>query len=501
MGLALALDSFKGAWDTGWLANWPFITGAIALLLPIAASIHIVHSKDDVRAAIGWVGLVWFLPALGVLLYFAFGVNRIQRHAIRRRKMRLGDATLLSFKDEVPFPALKTLLPIANSDMEGQAKLMDQVVEMPLTSGNMFQLLEGGDVAYEAMLSAINKARRSIYLETYIFSHDTIGTRFMEALIAAHKRGVLVCVLVDAVGEAYVGNKVKWSSITRKLREAGVSAWRFNHSMLPWRIPYWNLRNHRKICVIDDHIGFTGGMNISDGNTSDASQDHRIKDIHIQIEGPIVEQMFEAFANDWAFVVGVDLDFNPPTLHHVAGSGVARGIADGPDLEVERLKWSLLAAIGMAQKSIRIMTPYFLPDRILISALNHAALRGVKVEILLPEENNLRLFQWASHWQYRQLLTQGCHIYHVPPPFHHAKLFLVDDCWSFIGSGNWDARSYRLNFEFNIEVYDAPFTQELLRYFCVARNGAKRLTIEEWYKSSWARRIRNGFAWLLSPYL
>jgi cardiolipin synthase len=180
---------------------------------------------------------------------------------------------------------------------------------------------------------------------------------------------------------------------------------------------------------------------------------------------------------------------------------VARGVPDGPDEDFEKLLWTLLGALSIARHSIRIVTPYFLPDRAVISALNLASMRGVRVDILLPARNNLRLVSCASRAMWWEVLQHGCRIWLTPPPFDHSKLMIVDGCWVLLGSANWDPRSLRLNFEFNVECYDTELAQQLDRWVETKRRGAHPVTMEEVDGRSLPARLRDGTARLLTPYL
>jgi cardiolipin synthase len=227
-----------------------------------------------------------------------------------------------------------------------------------------------------------------------------------------------------------------------------------------------------------------------------------MEDVHFRVRGPVVAHLQEAFADDWFFTTGEALSgpgWFPPLA--AAGAMAARGIADGPDENLEKLRWTLLAAITAARTSLRILTPYFLPDPALISALNLAALRGVAVDILLPCEGDVPFVQWASAAHWWQLLEHGCRIWVAPPPFNHAKIFVVDEAWALVGSSNWDPRSLRLNFEFNLECYDREFAGRLAAQFEARRSRATAMTLAGVNAFSPAVRFRNGLARLLTPFL
>ena len=446
-----------------WAMQLPFplpspgtlLAGLLTLVLSVIASAHVVLHKRDSRSAVGWVGLIWLAPVVGSIAYALLGINRIRRRATEQRALR---PEIHTGEFEQP-PQLSGQVTLAGKAMhlESLGRLVDRVAARPLSHGNLLEPLCNGDEAYPAMLAAIDEAQHTIALSTYIFDNDAAGMRFVMALEKAVKRGVEVRVLIDAVGARY-----SRPSIVRELRHRGIRVARFGVAMIPWRMPYMNLRNHRKLLIIDGTVGFTGGMNIRIGNMLDANSRHPIQDLHFRITGPAVMHLMQAFAEDWGFAAKETLKGSSwfPNLRPI-GQMVARGVTDGPDGDFEKAKLVFLGALACAQRNVRIVTPYFVPDSQLISALNVAALRGVLVEIVIPEKSNLALVQWASTHQLWQVLQRGCRIYLSPPPFDHSKIMVVDGGWSVVGSSNWDARSLRLNWEFIVECYDEDLASQL----------------------------------------
>lgn len=478
-----------------WLVElWPHVAAVLTVLVSVLASGHAVLHKRDVRAAVGWVGLVWLVPVLGAVLYLLLGINRIRRRA-RALTLRQEHGRFPSAPGVPPLPAegVGSQQPAA-AHLAPLARLGDAVTHRPLLPGNRVTVLESRVDAYPAMLEAIAAARRTLSLSTYIFDNDAAGRRFVEALGEAVRRGVEVRVLVDSVGARY-----SWPPILGRLRRAGVRAARFLPSLVPYRLPFMNLRNHRKLLVVDGRVGFTGGMNIREHFLPG---EHAARDLHFRLEGPVVGQLQETFAEDWAFTTRERLSGEAwfPELP-AAGPVLARGISDGPDEDFETLRMTLLGALAAARTSVRLITPYFLPDAALLTALNVAALRGVQVDILLPEKGNLPVVQWASTAQLWQVLRPGCRVFLTAPPFDHTKLLVVDGVWGLIGSANWDPRSLRLNFEFNVECYDAALAARLEAVVDERLTHARRLPLEEVNRRSLPVRLRDGLARLLSPYL
>ncbi len=478
-----------------WLDNitqfWPHLVAGFDLLAASLASCHALLHKRDTRAATLWIGIVWLMPVLGPIFYLVFGVNRI-----RRRAVQLGMRKTINFHIPDDFGEPE---PAGAEHLKMLARVVGTVVERPLAPGNRIEPLLNGDEAFPAMLAAIESAKKSISLVSYIFDNDPTGRKFVDALERAVGRGVEVRVLIDAAGTRY-----SWPPITRFLKCAGVPYARFLPSSLlqPWRVATINLRNHRKVLVVDGRIGFTGGMNIRHGNVLASQPKSPVQDLHFSVEGPVVTRLQEAFVNDWAFTTREILDGERwfPELQE-SGNVIARVISDGPDADYDKLRWTLLAALTEAQTSIQVITPYFIPDNALVTALNLAALRGVRVDIILPSKSNLPFVHWASRALWWQVLERGCHLWLTPPPFDHSKLMIVDGHWVFIGSANWDARSLRLNFELNVECYGRDFADKMSLIISQKMVGAHEVTLAEADARTIPGKLRDAIARLFSPYL
>lgn len=475
---------------------WPYLVFAFDIAISIAASSHAVLHKRDVRAAIGWSGIIWLAPILGTLLYFLFGVNRITRRA---QSLRAKQPQLPGVRGTVveSLDSLREALGPQGESLQSLATLVSDVTELPLLAGNLVQPLVNGEEAYPAMLAAIDEAQRTIALSTYIFDNDAAGREFREALARAVKRGVEVRVIIDDVGRRY-----SWNSVLPSLRAAGVRATSFLPTLFSVNFRYSNLRTHRKLLIVDGRIGFTGGMNIRAGHRSVDGAPHGIQDLHFRIAGPVVAQMQETFALDWGFCTGEVLSGPAwfPELEQV-GPVFARGIPHGPDEDFEELRLVLLGAIACAQRSIVIVSPYFLPDDAILTALNVASLRGIDIDIVVPKQNNLKFVQWAMIPTLRLLLDTKVRVWQSAPPFDHSKIFIVDGVWSLVGSANWDARSLRLNFEFNVEGFDRQLAGALESLAREKIRHSMPLTAADIDSRHFLIRLRDGIARLASPYL
>lgn len=477
-----------------FLAAWPYIAAALSLLLSLIVSAHILLNKRDVRAAVGWIGLAWLAPVIGSVLYLVFGINRIKR---RGSEIHASMGSIPVPRRLPPELAPRMPSPPIDESLQPLARAVDRVTRNELTAGNRIEPLRNGDAAYPAMLAAIRNARKSVALATYIFDMDRAGREFVEELSTAVQRGIQVRVLVDGVGAAY--SKPRAPAV---LRSRGVRVAQFGGGMVPWRMPYVNLRNHRKILVVDGTVGFTGGMNIREGSYLALDTPYPTRDLHFKLEGPVVSHLAGAFMQDWAHTTGEVLDHElwcPPV--EPVGSSMARGVSDGPDDDFEKLHWTILAALRSARRQVRVLTPYFLPDQALVSALNVVALEGVRVDIVLPEASNLRIVGWAMRAQLAQVMEYGARIWLSPAPFDHTKLMLVDDAWTLFGSGNWDPRSLRLNFEFNVECYDTQLVSTLGALVTETIADSRPLSRDELERRTLPVKLRDGAAWLFSPYL
>jgi cardiolipin synthase len=365
----------------------------------------------------------------------------------------------------------------------------------PPRLGNSVTMLHNGDEAYPPMLEAIANARVSVALSSYIFEGDETGQKFIAALAAAKARGVEIRVIVDGIGSGYW-----YSPAYKKLLWAGIPAARFMHTLVPWRMAFLNLRSHKKILVTDGKRAFIGGLNIGTANLLAANPPQPVRDMHFDVTGPVVAQITEAFAVDWHFCTGERLGGEAwfPALAET-GTAAARIITSGPDQDVYKIEFAMLQAIGCAQRSIKILTPYFLPDERLMSGLVLAAMAGVAVDVVIPECCDHPWMDWAMRAHIAPVLRAGGRVWRAPLPFEHSKLFVVDDGWSLIGSANWDMRSLRLNFELNMEVCCPQFGALVTE--AIERRQANPLTLAELGQRSPPIRLRDSAVRLLLPYL
>ncbi|WP_255696674.1 cardiolipin synthase [Paralcaligenes sp. KSB-10] len=476
------------------LAYWPHLVFLISFVSGAAAATHAAMTKNDVRAAIGWVGVILMSPIFGPLFYLVAGINRVRRDRISQQR----DEALKDYSN-------KQAVPVADVGADSAPQFIslrtlgDRISGFPLRGNNHIKILVGGDQAYPAMIAAIHGAKKTIALQTYIFDNDEVGREFVQALAQAKERGVEIRILIDSIGSKY-----SRPPIIGLLHKHGITTALFMTNPLGMKMPYANLRSHRKILIVDGQHGFTGGMNIREGFVSAIAKQHVAGDTHFQVEGPIVLQLTSVFAHDWEFTTKETLpyatwcsdDWNVPLPEMPA-----RCIRSGPDRFISSTHNMLLGAFAVAQQHIRIQSPYFLPDQILIGAINTAARRGIQVDIVIPGRNNLRLVNYAMTAQLDQVIRNGCRVWRASGNFNHSKLITIDGAWSYVGSSNLDPRSLRLNFELDIEIYNRGIAQDIERMIDSEIEHADPVSLAGLAEIPFRKRLRNKIIWLASPYL
>jgi cardiolipin synthase len=473
---------------------WPHVVLVLSVLASLAAAVHAAMTKQDVRAAIGWVAVVIFSPLLGATFYLFAGINRVRRARVSQRR----ESTEYELEVMERLVA-QDLSPYCESYFDALKRVGDRITRNRLLLGNRIELLSGGDETYPAMLQAIASAKRSIALQSYIFDRDGIGLQIAQALIDAQSRGVQVRVLIDAVGAKY-----SRPTIVSVLSKGKVPVGRFLPTAIGLRLVYANLRSHRKVLVIDGERALAGGMNIRAGFMQQFAGPELAHDTHFRIEGPVVRQLMDSFAHDWEFTTQEHLRgpaWFVPVLEAQSAATPIRVVPSGPDRTLGSNQGMLLGALSVARAHVRIQSPYFLPDNVLIGALVTAARRGVVVDIVIPGHNNLRLVGAAMEAQLELMVQDGVRVWRSGGAFDHSKLMTIDGQWSYVGSSNLDPRSLRLNFELDLEVYSKELAGALEKRIDQAIASGHLVTWRELKAKPFWLRLRNRLIWLVSPYL
>jgi cardiolipin synthase len=440
----------------------------------------IVLQKREPVATLSWIMSLALLPVVGLLIYHLLGPQRIRRHRLKRlrARARIEEVRLGPRLEHAPGALMR---------------LAQGSSGFPPSTAREVSLLDGGEATFDALVEAIAGAREHVHLEYYIFDPDQTGARVRDALVERARAGVAVRVLLDALGSASAGQ-----AFFAPLRAAGGEVAYFHKFRLRrlWR-PRLNLRNHRKIAVIDGRVGFTGGINISDTEDHSRHPD-AFHDLHLRIEGEAVRWLQLAFAEDWIYATGQPARVDTPWVEHAPGPIHMQVLPAGPDSPWETIHRVLLGAMHAATARVWLVTPYFVPGEAARMALTSAALRGLDVRLLVPARSDSRLVSAAARSYYEELAGAGVRVFEYPRMLH-AKALLVDDGTCVLGSSNFDNRSFRLNFELCVLIEDAAVAAMLEAV--LARDLAAAVEIRGPRALAFGPRLAEALARLLSPLL
>jgi len=455
-----------------------------------AATLHLLLYYRRAPTALAWLFAVWVIPVLGWVAYATLSVYGEPRAIRRRRRRKLGivgaDRPLRLEAGEYPEG---TVGPRA-------AQVYDRLGGFPLQAANSVEILPDGDAAIAAMLEAIAGAKREVVLLSYIIEPGQVGERLVAAVSERAKAGVEVKLLYDRIGSLKLP-----SSYETRMRKAGVDAQGcFKPNPFKRRLQL-NFRNHRKILAVDGAVGFTGGLNWSDDYTSAPGGGRKIFDLHVRVRGPAVAALRRVFLEDWCVVTDTELEQEPPFVPASGGDLPVRVIPHGPDESIERLPAILATAISQARSEVLLVTPYYVPGEALQTRLRLAALSGLKVRLLLPRRSDNPLADYAAERQFAGLLNAGAEIWLATGDFLHAKAMIVDRVWCTLGSSNFDQRSFRCNYELNLEVVDGGFAGRLERHFDSVFARAERVDKGAFGRRPLWRRLLSNAANLMEPVL
>ncbi len=438
------------------------LLGTLHIGVGILLSLDVLLHKHRPVSAVLWLGILWVVPYFGAAAYLIFGMDRVRRGAAARqaaravleRRARLHptfEPFALDLSHEDPHPGHHIF------------RATDPAVRpFRVLRGNRVELLVDGDEFYPAVLSAIEGARSSIHLQTFIFARDRVGRMVRQLLIERARDGVEVRLLYDRFGSSFA----HFARFFEPLREAGGMVYSISQANpLKGRFQI-NLRNHRKLALIDGRVGFLGGINFAEKNVSGYRNGAPDRDYQVRLEGPAVRDLQFQFLEDWHFASGTPPDDMLgheyfPELPSV-GDSLVQIVPGGPELLGRGLAEAFFAAIVAAKDSVTIVTPYFVPDESIIQGLQYAAQRGVGVRLVLPARSNHWFTGFAARALYEPLLGKGVRIFERRRPFMHAKAIVVDDVYAMLGSANLDYRSLYLNFELNIEVAGGSFLPRIV---------------------------------------
>lgn len=448
----------------------------------------IAENRNPLKT-IPWVLVLMFAPGIGLIFYFFFGQDNrkqkiISRHTYKRIMKRPHEQPLAQDACNVP----AQYQPLSN--------LIRNTNQAASLFGSRITIYTNGADKINALLDEIAKAKHHIHLQYYIFCDDETGNRVKSALIDKARKGVQVRVLYDDVGCWNVKNK-----FFKEMDEAGIEVHPFLRVAFPVFTSKVNYRNHRKIVVIDGQVGFMGGMNIADRYVKGTGWGVW-RDSHFKVEGKGVHGLQSAFLIDW-YVSSKTLltskHYYPPT--EVYTNSIMQIVTSGPVGPWRTLLQSAIFSIANAKKYIYIQTPYFLPSEGLNTALQTAALGGIDVKLMLPKRSDSKMVNMATHSFIDEMVKAGVKVYFYTPGFLHAKLIVIDDMITSIGSANMDFRSFEHNFEINAFIFDESFARQMNKIFHHDMQNCECLIPSKWMKRPVKQRLSESFMRLFSPLL
>ncbi len=459
------------------------------IMLPI-----IVLRKERPATCLAWLTIVFFEPWIGLGFYLLIGENRLGRRRLARRSSRR-----LQFEgsEHPPVEPGHVVDPALGEDGRTLVHLAGPAGGLPVVGGNAISLMTDTGVVIDRLVADIDAARQHVHLLFYIFKDDSVGQRVAESLIRAVQRGVMCRVLADAVGSRQL-----FRHLAPKLRQQGVRIFPVLPANL-WRIPFarLDLRNHRKLAVIDGRVAFTGSQNIVE-----PSYGHKRAgvwhDIMARITGPVVRQLQGIFLEDWFYESGEVLeDAALFPEGRVDGDIAVQVVPTGPDRQTELIQDLVVKAIFLARRRVVITSPYFIPNDAMLLALRLASLRGVQVDVVIPKRCDHPLVQAAGAFYCDYLMRNGVNVFLFQQGMLHAKTLTVDNALAMFGSANYDIRSFDLNFELNLFVHAAEAVEEMRRLQQAYLAQSQRATADDLPTKTPLGRLKVNLAKLCSPLL
>lgn len=484
-------------------ATWIIIGEIFYFLLVLGVIIKIIIDTDSSVKSLGYILVVMFLPVIGIVLYFSIGVN-YRKQKLYKRKL-IQNTKLFEQLTRDIYDYTYTQIDEHHEVIgrfEGTVKMLLNDSLTPLTQTKSTKLLINGEQKFEEVFKALEAAKHHIHIQYYIFTDDEIGNKVKDILIKKAGEGVEVRFIFDDFGSHGLRKKM-----LAELRKGGVKVAAFYRVRLYALANRMNYRNHRKIIVVDGHVGFVGGINVDDRYINNGKFELYWRDTHLKIVGAAVWSLQYTFMSDWNFCADEDIEIDKRYFDFKAefvdgdSSSLVQIASSGPDSTRASIMLSFLGIITSCRERLYITTPYFIPNDTIIDALKHAALSGVDVRLLVPGKSDSRIVNAASCSNYGDLLKAGVRVYRYQKGFVHAKTIVADDTLSVIGSANMDMRSFDFNFEVNALVFDKKINAELCDAFMNDLEYSIQLDSDKWNNRSRWCKFGDATARLLSPLL
>ncbi len=484
-------------------AKWLIVTELVYLLFIIVVSIRIIFDTRSVSKTLAYLLLVLFVPILGAVFYFSFGIN-YRKRKIYSQKLEIDEK--LKKELETTLEAYKKSIGnLDNPSIQENMKLIKLIANPRAGNTSVLpnyqvEVFQNGENLYPVMLEELRKAKEHIHIEYYIYENDIIGNQIKDILIKKAKEGVEVRFIYDDFGSRGIRK-----NIARELREAGVLAHPFNKVRWILLANRLNYRNHRKIVVIDGETSFVGGINVCDKYINPSKSGLYWRDTHLMIKGYSSLALQRVFLSDWNFCSGENILINSkyfplelPTNDDLIYTQI---VSSGPDSDLPNILYSVNQAINSAKEEILIATPYFIPETSLQESLMVAALSGIDVRILAPLQGDSKTVNMASQAYFGELMAAGVKIFLYEKGFVHSKTFVIDKKIASVGTANLDLRSFDLNFEVSALIYDEKIARKMTQTFYEDLKHARQLDYERWKNRSKFKKFSERIVRLISPFM
>jgi cardiolipin synthase A/B len=468
-------------------------------LIVIALIVHLLLSGVRPTKTLAWMIVIALLPVAGIVFYLTFGLNRRKHKFIQLKKGRALNHYIRQ-RDQ-----LYHSIELENASEAQSVKRHRKLAKMIENSsgflphgGNRTALLENGPDTFEAIFRAVEKARHYIHIQYYILEEGELLEQLAARLEQKAKEGVEVRIIYDGVGSNRLSRR-----FLGRLRASGVEIYGF----LPLRFKHFtttvNYRNHRKVVVVDGIIGFTGGINISDKYWKGDPDLGRWQDMHLQLEGPVVNSLQAVFAVDWQFVSGQEALLETPYFPEqpARGATCVQVVTSGPDSDFPAVRQEYFTLINQASSYVYITNPYVIPGSIILEALQTAALGGIDTRLMIPANSDNHIVRWSVRSYFQELLEAGVQIFLYPHGFLHSKVMVCDGTVASIGTANLDTRSFEQNFEINAVLYDTNIARHLGQKFLADCDISEKLDKEAFRQRPLSDKFKEGAAKILSPLL
>ncbi|MGD9677070.1 MAG: cardiolipin synthase [Vulcanibacillus sp.] len=470
---------------------FPYVNMLLAIVI-------IFIEKRNVSTTLTWLMVLFFIPILGFILYFVFGQNLHKQKIFTFKKEEDNVLKKYMLRNKELVESSKTYL---SEEMEDFKKMINMFInhnQAAFSENNIVEIYTNGDDKFKALLEAIDNSKKQIHIDYYAIKSDGIGTQFRDALVKKAKEGVEVKLLYDQLG-----SRMLRKSFFKPLVEAGGKYAVFFPSILKVINFRLNYRNHRKIAIIDNNIGFIGGFNIGDEYLGKNKKFGFWRDTHIKIEGGAVSSLQLRFLLDWRYATKeiIDLNLNQFNLPEYFGNIGMQIVSSGPDSEWEYIKYGFLSMIENAKENIYIQTPYLILDDSIRESLKIAAISGVNIKIMIPNKPDHPFVYWATYYNAGDLLRAGVKVYTYEKGFLHSKTIVVDKKVTSVGTSNMDIRSFKLDFEVNAFIYNKKTAAKLAVLFEEDLNDCIELTTEKYNNRGIIIKLKESISRLLSPIL